>query len=135
MHAPSAPRQWRLRPSPPTGTATPSPLPAAAPTPPPLHHAGGATASLIPRDPALPRVMQAMAPVFEKAWRLTDAALPADRSEPPPATPEAPRVANHFHVNVALGEAAGSASRDRSPLEEALTALLRDAARRQGLDV
>ncbi len=135
MHAPSAPRQWRLRPSPPTDTATPLPLPAAAPTPPPLHHAGGATASLIPRDPALPRVMQAMAPVFEKAWRLTDAALPADRSEPPPATPEAPRVANHFHVNVALGEAAGSASRDRSLLEEALTALLRDAARRQGLDV
>lgn len=137
MHAPSAPRQWRLRPSPPTETAPPPPRPsaAAASTPPPPRNAAGAAASPIPRDPALPRVMQAMAPVFETAWRLTDAALPAERGEPPSVTPEAPRVANHFHVNVALGDAAGSVSRDRSPLEEALTALLRDAARRQGLDV
>lgn len=78
--------------------------------------------------------MQAMAPVLDSAWRLTDAALAPERSEPP-VTSEAPRVANHFHVNVALGDTAGTAGRDRNQLEETLTALLRDAARRQGLDV
>ncbi|WP_374474797.1 hypothetical protein [Zoogloea sp.] len=134
---PSAPRQWRLRPSPPTETAPAPAAPAAeaAPTPTPSLHAGGATASLRPRDPALPRVMQAMAPVLDTAWRLTDAALAPEQGEPPSVTPEAPRVANHFHVNVALGDTPGTASRDRNQLEDTLTALLRDAARRQGLDV
>lgn len=135
--APLTPRQWRLRPSLPPETPPAPAVPAAdtAPAPPLPRHAGGATASLLPRDPALPRVMQAMAPVLDTAWRLTDAALAPEQGEPPSVTPEAPRVANHFHVNVALGDTAGTASRDRNQLEETLTALLRDAARRQGLDV
>jgi hypothetical protein len=77
--------------------------------------------------------MQAMAPVLDTAWRLTDAALSPERSVPRPRPK--PRVANHFHVNVALGDTTGTAGRDRNQLEETLTALLRDAARRQGLDV
>lgn len=137
LAVPSAPRQWRLRPSPPAETAPAPAAPAteATPTATPPRHTGGASASLRPRDPALPRVMQAMAPVLDTAWRLTDAALSPERSESPPAAPEAPRVANHFHVNVALGDTTGTSGRDRNQLEETLTALLRDAARRQGLDV
>ena len=51
------------------------------------------------------------------------------------ASRHTPRVANHFHVNVALGNEAGTDGRTPEQLQDALTALLRDAARRQGLDV
>ena len=95
-----------------------------------------AAPSLLPRNPALTRVMQAMDPVLERAWQLTDTALQpaADTPPAPAADAPAPRVANHFHVNVALGSDT-AAGRDPQQLQDALAALLRDAARRQGLDV
>ncbi len=133
------PRNWRLRPTP-LGAVEPSSNPPpgesseqaaghpAAPQP--------AAPSLLPRNPALTRVMQAMDPVLERAWQLTDTALQpaADTPPAPAADAPAPRVANHFHVNVALGSDT-AAGRDPQQLQDALAALLRDAARRQGLDV
>ncbi|WP_079432569.1 hypothetical protein [Zoogloea sp. LCSB751] len=76
----------------------------------------------------------AMGPVLDKAWLLTDASLrDADDAQPAPLS-AGPRVNNHFHVSVALASD-GSTPRDAQELETALVALLRDAARRQGLDV
>lgn len=138
-HTPSAPtpRHWRLRPAasieapPPFADDTLGADAAEAPAP-----ARPATApSVLPRNPALTRVMQAMDPVLDKAWQLTDAALPAGRDAPSDMAAEAPRVTNQFNVTVALGAATDTAGRDPRQLEDALVALLRDAARRQGLDV
>ncbi|MBP7394916.1 MAG: hypothetical protein KA945_13920, partial [Zoogloea sp.] len=103
------------------GNETPRQSPSAAP-------------SQLPRNPALTRVLQAMDPVLDKAWQLTDAALSPDQT-PAPAGPDTPRVNNNFNVTVALGDASSAAGRDPQQLQDALVALLRDAARRQGLDV
>lgn len=127
-------RHWRLRAAPPDETAPlAEPEPDAAAPSPPLSR-DTAAPSLLPRNPALTRVMQAMDPVLDKAWQLTDAALPT-RDDAPPAATDAPRITNQFNVTVALGEATDTAGRDPRQLEDALVALLRDAARRQGLDV
>lgn len=149
---PTLPRHWRLRPAAhadlatpatrmahgnpareaafETATETPRQSPSAAP--------GRATASQapsqLPRNPALTRVLQAMDPVLDKAWQLTDAALSPDQT-PAPTGSDAPRVSNNFNVTVALGDASSAAGRDPQQLHDALVALLRDAARRQGLDV
>jgi hypothetical protein len=98
----------------------------AAPAPQPL-----ASSS---RNTLVGRVADAMAPVLDKAWQLTDRSLRDSDDNPAPAMAAGPRVNNHFHVSVALaGES--SPPRDAQELETALVALLRDAARRQGLDV
>ncbi len=133
------PRNWRLRPTPLRAVEPSSNPPPGEPSEQAAGHPAApqpAAPSLLPRNPALTRVMQAMDPVLDRAWQLTDAALqPATDAAPAPAadTP-APRVANHFHVNVALGSDT-AAGRDPQQLQDALAALLRDAARRQGLDV
>ena len=75
-----------------------------------------------------------MDPVLDKAWQLTDAALSPDPTTAPPGA-DAPRVSNNFNVSVALGDVSSAAGRDPQQLQDALVALLRDAARRQGLDV
>ncbi|WP_153162093.1 hypothetical protein [Zoogloea sp. 1C4] len=131
------PRHWRLRPAAPIET-TPSVADdtrGADTTEAPAPARATAAPSLLPRNPALTRVMQAMDPVLDKAWQLTDAALPAGRDAPSDMAAEAPRVTNQFNVTVALGAATDTAGRDPRQLEDALVALLRDAARRQGLDV
>ncbi len=131
------PHHWRLRPAPANEARplAPTPADAEAAAPPALTR-GTAAPSLLPRNPALTRVMQAMDPVLDKAWQLTDAALPAGRDAPSDVSADAPRVTNQFNVTVALGgEATDTAGRDPRQLEDALVALLRDAARRQGLDV
>jgi len=128
------PRHWRLRAAPANETALlAEPEPDAA-APSLTLSRGTAAPSVLPRNPALTRVMQAMDPVLDKAWQLTDAALPT-RDDAPPAATDAPRITNQFNVTVALGEATDTAGRDPRQLEDALVALLRDAARRQGLDV
>lgn len=87
------------------------------------------------RSTAPGRVADALEPVLDKAWQLTDAGLRQDQGIDPAAPmPGGPRVNNHFHVSVALA-GDGAAPRDAQELETALVALLRDAARRQGLDV
>lgn len=102
----------------PSQTAAPAPLPVASSS----------------RNAPVGRVADAMAPVLDKAWQLTDSSLRDSDDNPAPAMAAGPRVNNHFHVSVALaGES--SAPRDAQELETALIALLRDAARRQGLDV
>lgn len=131
------PRHWRLRPAASieaTQSLADDTLGADAAAP-PAPARSTAAPSLLPRNPALTRVMQAMDPVLDKAWQLTDAALPAGRDAPSDMAAEAPRVTNQFNVTVALGAATDTAGRDPRQLEDALVALLRDAARRQGLDV
>lgn len=86
------------------------------------------------RGTPIGRVADAMAPVLDKAWQLTDSSLRDSDDKQAPSMTAGPRVNNHFHVSVALA-GDGSAPRDAQELETALVALLRDAARRQGLDV
>lgn len=70
------------------------------------------------------QVAQAMRPILEHAAALTDAAM---------ETPAQPRVANHFSVNVQLG--ARSDVLDPDALGATLVDMLREAARRHGLEV
>ena len=140
---PTAPRHWRLRPAAHADLATPAARTAHGdPARQAAFEAGNETPrqspsaapSQLPRNPALTRVLQAMDPVLDKAWQLTDAALSPDQT-PAPTGADAPRVSNNFNVTVALGDTSSAAGRDPQQLQDALVALLRDAARRQGLDV
>lgn len=88
----------------------------------------------IPRGSPISRVADAMNPVLDTAWQLTDTALRDTDSNQPVSMSSNPRVNNHFHVSVALASDRSMPS-DARELEAALIALLRDAARRQGLDV
>lgn len=69
------------------------------------------------------RVEAALRPVLDVAAERTDAALAAS----------GPRVTNHFSVTLQLGARADVA--DPDALEAALLELLREAARRHGLEV
>ncbi|QSQ23229.1 hypothetical protein JY651_50540 [Pyxidicoccus parkwayensis] len=75
-----------------------------------------------------------MAPVLEQAHQLTRSALPPQRSESA-ATPPGEAVRNTFNVNVHLEPSGASSGVDRRALEEALVEILRDTARRHGLEV
>ncbi|WP_255991707.1 hypothetical protein [Chitinolyticbacter albus] len=89
----------------------------------------------------LRRVGRAVEPMLDRAYGLTMAELDAGTAtfgaasnDEPPAEPPA-RVNNHFNVNVAVGGGTAQLADDPQALREALADLLRDAARRQGLDV
>jgi hypothetical protein len=69
-----------------------------------------------------------MQPVFARAAALDDAAWD---DEAPSTAP--PSVSNTFNVTVAMAGNAGPV--EREALQDALADLLRDAARRQGLDL
>ena len=97
--------------------------------------------------PPLARLSQAMQTVLGRAADLTDAALgqaesddTLDRDDPDMAalegattTSPATQVSNTFNVNVAIGERVSATGYEA--LRDALIAILRDSARRQGLDV
>ena len=70
------------------------------------------------------QLSQALRPALDHAATITDAALRA---------PEEPRVANHFAVHVQLGAKPGAV--DPDAVEAALLDMLREAARRHGLEV
>lgn len=72
---------------------------------------------------AAEQVSGALRPVLDRAATLTDGALTA---------PDGPRVANHFDVHVLLGT---NAAVDPEALRAALLDLLREAARRHGMEV
>ncbi|MBS0347256.1 MAG: hypothetical protein JSR69_12455 [Proteobacteria bacterium] len=134
----STPGRWRLNkqaagtlPGPATGHTA---APADSDTP-RMPRSPAAPVAAAPRTAAIGSVADALEPVLDKAWQLTDAGLRQDEGIAPAApTSGGPRVNNHFHVSVALA-GNGAAPRDAQELETALVALLRDAARRQGLDV
>lgn len=109
-----------------TVVGTPGRVPPAAAVPgePPYP----ATASATPAHPALGEVARALQPVLSRAADLGEAAWDDDV---PRAVP--PSVSNTFNVTVAM--AGNSSPVDREALQDALTDLLRDAARRQGLDL
>ncbi len=95
-------------------------------------------------------VDRALTPVLDQAWQMSHQALLAEESpdtsssapgapaSPAPDSlvpPGGPRINNHFHVNVAVDGRGANGSADDPLFEERLVGLLRDAARRQGLDV
>jgi hypothetical protein len=80
-----------------------------------------------PPAPAARAMARSLAPVVARAAEATNAGFDAVDDGP------APRVANTFNVSIAVGD--GLAGIDREALQDALVDLLRDAARRQGLDV
>lgn len=96
-------------------------LPGAAPYP--------AAAAVTAAYPMLGEVARAVQPVLSRAAGLGEAAW--DDGEAPEAA--APSVSNTFNVTVAM--AGNSGPVEREALQDALTDLLRDAARRQGLDL
>lgn len=80
-----------------------------------------------PVAPALAEQLSGgMAPVLERAHQLTRAASP---------TPPGEAVRNTFNVNVHLDPSNAPSGVDRRALEEALVDILRDTARRHGLEV
>ncbi|MCE9671253.1 hypothetical protein LY474_25930 [Myxococcus stipitatus] len=82
------------------------------------------------------QVGQEVAPVLEHAQRLTHASLTVDTSSR--ASTEAPpssAVRNTFNVNVHLDPATAPGGMDRRTLEDALVDILRETARRHGLEV
>ena len=96
-------------------------FPGAAPYP--------AAAAVTAAYPMLGEVARAVQPVLSRAAGLGEAAW--DDGEAPNAA--APSVSNTFNVTVAM--AGNSGPVEREALQDALTDLLRDAARRQGLDL
>jgi hypothetical protein len=120
----------------PAGPGMPHPAAAAPPDPDPAARPGSAAlrpgaAGWIAPDhlthPVLGDVARAMQPVLSRAADLAETAW-GGKDEAPPAA-----VSNTFNVNVALGTGIGPA--EREALQDALVDLLRDAARRQGLDI
>ncbi len=118
--APRPTRQLTFLPDP---AATAPPAPARPPVP--------VTASLAGQ------VSSAMAPALERAHQLTRATLPPERSTSPQsaAAPPGEAVRNTFNVNVHLDPSGAPSGVDRRALEEALVDILRDTARRHGLEV
>ncbi|NOK17277.1 hypothetical protein, partial [Corallococcus carmarthensis] len=76
------------------------------------------------------QVTAGMAPVLAQAQQLTRAAV-----APGAALPANEAARNTFNVNVHLEPSSASPGLDRHALEEALVDLLRDTARRHGLEV
>jgi hypothetical protein len=91
---------------------------------------------------------RAMRPMFDRAADLTGSAVerwtanesvmvdgddPSNFGIEPPMTPQGPSVNNTFNVTVAMGDRSGSPT-DREMLRDAIVEILRDGARRQGLD-
>jgi hypothetical protein len=82
-----------------------------------------------------------MAPVWEQAHQVTHSALTVARASAPPASSGIPAagtgaaVANTFNVNVHVDPAHGQGGLDRRTLEDALVDILRETARRHGLEV
>lgn len=83
------------------------------------------------------QVTSGVAPVMERAHQLTRAALPPERSTraQSAAAPPGEAVRNTFNVNVHLDPSGPPSGVDRRTLEEALVDILRDTARRHGLEV
>ena len=84
-------------------------------------------------EAAAARMASAVEPSFEQAYRLTQNRL-EERTTPFELESQS-LVRNTFNVTVALGSNGASESLDRTALEEALTDILRTAARRHGLEI
>ncbi|QRN93820.1 hypothetical protein JRI60_32260 [Archangium violaceum] len=96
-----------------------------------------------PRPGAVPaalaeQVTRGLSPVWEQAHQLTHTALTVERASTPASTVTAPpsgAVRNTFNVNVHLDPSAPQEGLDRRTLEDALVDILRETARRHGLEV
>lgn len=79
------------------------------------------------------KVTSGLTPVWEQAQGATHAALPVERVTTSSAQGAA--VRNTFNVNVHLDSSEAPAGMDRRSLEDALVDILRETARRHGLEV
>ncbi|WP_223645780.1 hypothetical protein [Corallococcus sp. EGB] len=74
-----------------------------------------------------------LTPVWEQAQRVSQVPLPVERVTTSSAQGAA--VRNTFNVNVHLASSEAPAGMDRRSLEDALVDILRETARRHGLEV
>ncbi|MCP3166496.1 hypothetical protein [Myxococcus qinghaiensis] len=87
------------------------------------------------------QVNQGVTPVLERAQQLTHASLTIDRSSHSTTTPPSAdsganaAVRNTFNVNVQVGTDTATSGMDRRTLEDTLVDILRETARRHGLEV
>jgi hypothetical protein len=82
------------------------------------------------------RVASGMAPLLDEAHRVSHDALTPERATAPSGTrPQTAGVQNTFNVNVHLASDEGGTGLDRTALEQVLVEILREAARRNGLEV
>jgi hypothetical protein len=102
-------------------------------------HATGAEGPPTAPPAAAERVARGVAPIWDEAHRITHGALTMDRAAVPegasPAIASPRTVSNTFNVNVSVDPDRGEAALDRAALEQAIGEILRDAARRHGLEV
>jgi hypothetical protein len=83
------------------------------------------------------RVAQGAAPIWDEAHRVTSSALAVERALGPDtaAASPPPAVSNTFNVSVHVDPNPAESPLNRDALEQALCEILRDAARRNGLEV
>ncbi|WP_163867042.1 hypothetical protein [Myxococcus eversor] len=86
------------------------------------------------------QVNQGVTPVLERAQQLTHESLTIDRSSRSTTAPSADSganaaVRNTFNVNVQVGTDTATSGMDRRTLEDTLVDILRETARRHGLEV
>ncbi|MFY2563361.1 hypothetical protein ACN469_37550 [Corallococcus terminator] len=118
-------------------TFTP-PEPVAAPSSPEPERAVPPTS--LATSQVVRQVNQGMTPVLERAQQVTHAALTVERSSRPATTPAEDSgsnaaVRNTFNVNVQVGTDTATSGMDRRTLEDTLVDILRETARRHGLEV
>ncbi len=87
--------------------------------------------------PVAQEVVRATIPVWEEARRVTHEAFTVERAETSSnsAAASTSGVTNNFNVNVHVDPQRNDAQQDRESLERTLFIILRDAARRNGLEV
>ncbi|WP_309897341.1 hypothetical protein [Archangium sp.] len=84
------------------------------------------------------RVTSGMEPVWEQARQVTHPAPTVERASPPVSSTTPPAggaVRNTFNVNVHLEPTSPQGDMSRRELEDALVDILRETARRHGLEV
>ena len=83
---------------------------------------------------ATSRIAQSLQPVLQQAGEIGEwAGLDANASDGDAAQPPTPSIQTIFNVNVAMES--GQPLSDREAIRDALVDILRDGARRQGLDL
>lgn len=141
---PEAPRENTSSPRPVVRLLSPTATPAASRAPVTgarpktrLHFAPPSDTSPPPPSPTAQlaqQVTQELAPLMNRAEQLTRQAQPSETSSRAPAN-ESAGVRNTFNVNVQVGSDSAAPGLDRRTLEDALVDILRETARRHGMEV
>ncbi|QSQ15419.1 hypothetical protein [Myxococcus landrumensis] len=136
---PEAPREHTSAPRPVVRLRPPSSAPATNAQPKKRLHFAPPTDDASPPPPnattqLAQQVTQELAPLVTRAEQLTRQAQPSETSSRSAPT-ESAAVRNTFNVNVQVGSDNAATGLDRRTLEDALVDILRETARRHGLEV